>query len=482
MKNNNEEKEKVYCTRPFDHAQPMDNGEIMPCCPAWVDDYSLGNINKESYEEIWNGEKAQKLRGSILDGSFKYCNAKSCQHMTAKTFCVGTLEQLKERKVDGQILRDIEIGKTILDHGPHEVQFAHDRSCNLSCPSCRRSVIMVAGEKQKELLKIQDKLQADFLKDSTRLFVTGSGDAFASPIFRKFLSTLVEEQAPKLQHINILSNGLLLNKYWHTLSDFAKEKIEYISISIDAATPETYSVNRRGGDWNLLHENLEFIRALRLDGHIKGFQISFVTQENNFHELKDFILMGEKYNVDAVQLQIIEPNFIRDLGYGDYLKEWKEKAVHEKTHPRHEELMEIIMSDFFDPYIDRYNGKAPAAGKAPAGTAVAMGILGSLREGIDVSQYDQLLIEEKELNKEKEKIRKAEEKKKKAEEERKRIKDGLKLVEKGLLKDVWYKNEIHFISSENLRKENGTDVAELPTKETVTWNKNEEKWIKYHAH
>jgi radical SAM protein with 4Fe4S-binding SPASM domain len=455
MKNNNETKEKVYCTRPFDHAQTLDSGEVVPCCPAWVNHYSLGNINEQSFEEIWNGEKAQKIRESMIDGSFRYCNAKSCQHMAAKTYCVGTLEQLEERKVDGQILADIRESKTVLDHGPHEIQFSHDRSCNLSCPSCRRSVIMVAGKKQKELLKIQDKLQADFLKDSTRLFVTGSGDAFASPTFRKFFQTLTEEQAPKLQHINILSNGLLLKKYWHTVNDFAKAKIEYISISIDASTPETYSVNRRGGDWDLLHENLEFIRALRLDGRIKGFQISFVTQENNFHEMKDFTLMGEKYNVDAVQFQIIEPDFIRDLGYGDYLKEWKEKAVHEKTHPRHKELIEIITSDFFEPYIDRYNGKAPA------GTAVAMGVLGSLREGLDISQYDQLLIEQEELN---------------------RVESGLKLVEKGLLKDIWFEGEAYFIALDAVKKINGTDVAELPTGETVIWDEDKEKWAKYHAY
>ena len=49
---------KIYCTRAFDHVQLLDNGEMTPCCPPWVDHYSIGNINKQSYEEIWNGEKA----------------------------------------------------------------------------------------------------------------------------------------------------------------------------------------------------------------------------------------------------------------------------------------------------------------------------------------------------------------------------------------------------------------------------------------
>ena len=179
-----------------------------------------------------------------------------------------------------------------------------------------------------------------------------------------------------------------------------------------------------------------------------------VVQDNNFRELLDFILMCEKYKVDSVQLQIIEPDFIRDLGYGDYLKEWVQKAVHEKNHPNHNELLNILKDDFFNIYIDRSNGKAPA------GTAVIMGQLFDLRNGNDISQYDQLLVEEKEL---------------------KRIKDGLALAEKGLLKDVWFEGETYFVAPDAVKKINGTDVAELPTGETVVWNKDEEEWIKYYA-
>ena len=446
---------KIYCTRAFDHVQLLDNGEMTPCCPPWVDHYSIGNINEQSYEEIWNGEKAQKFRESILDGSFRYCNAKSCPHLESRTSYVGTLAQLKKREVSDSTLYDIQSQSVILDHGPREIQFCYDRSCNLSCPSCRREIIMVAGEKKQKLLDMQSKLQMNFLKDADRLVVTGSGDAFASPIFRKFLQTFTKEQAPKLRHINILTNGLLIKKYWATLSEYTKEKIQYISVSIDAATPETYAINRRGGDWNLLHENLKFVENLRATNKIKAFQVSMVVQDNNFRELLDFILMCEKYKVDSVQLQIIEPDFIRDLGYGDYLKEWVQKAVHEKNQPNHNELLNILKDDFFNIYIDRSNGKAPA------GTAVIMGQLFDLRNGNDISQYDQLLVEEKEL---------------------KRIKDGLALAEKGLLKDIWFEGEAYFIALDAVKKINGTDVAELPTGETVIWDEDKEKWAKYHAY
>jgi len=429
--------DKIYCTRPFDHIQMLDNGEMVPCCPPWVNHYSLGNINEQSYEEIWNGEKAQEFRESILDGSFRYCNIKSCPHLQEKSNPVGTLDQLKEKKVSGQILHDIVEHKTILDHGPHEIQFAYDRSCNLSCPSCRRGIIMVAGEEQKKLLDMQDKFQTTFLKNADRLFVCGSGDPFASPTFRKFLQTFTKEQAPKLRHINILTNGLLLKKYWDRLSEYTKEKIQYISVSIDAATPETYAINRRGGDWDLLHENLKFIRKLRKNNTIKGFNASMVVQDNNFRELFDFILMCETYKMDRVQLQIIEPDFIRDLGYGDYLEEWKQKAVHEKTHPNHSELLNIVKDDFFSMRVEK--------------ESVAMGPLYNLREGHDISQYDELLKEEAEI-------------KKKA--------DKFELVKKGVLKDIWFEKEMYFVEIESIKSIDDTDVVRLDNGKTVKWDKD----------
>ena len=69
---------RYYCTKPFEQIQLLENGNMIPCCPPWINHYTIGNINEGSYEEIWNGEKAQEFRKSILDGSFRYCNEKSC--------------------------------------------------------------------------------------------------------------------------------------------------------------------------------------------------------------------------------------------------------------------------------------------------------------------------------------------------------------------------------------------------------------------
>jgi len=336
----NDPGEQYYCKRAFDHLQLMDNGNMLPCCPSWVNNYSIGNINKQSYEEIWNGQLAQDFRQSILDGSFKYCNGKSCPHLYKKD---GPLSKKARSK---EVQNDILEGNTILKHGPQEIQFCYDRSCNLSCPSCRDGVWIASPEQRQTYISMQEQLQDNFLKDAKTLVITGSGDAFASFVFRKFLQTLQKEQAPKTECIVLLTNGLLITKYWDTLSSYAKEKIKVISVSIDAATESTYLINRRGGDWNLLHENLKFVEQLE---NVNLF-ISIVVQDNNFREIIDFIKMAETYNAAHVQLQIIEPDF--HYGKPNYIEDWLKKAVHEKVHKNHNELITVLKDPFFDDYLN----------------------------------------------------------------------------------------------------------------------------------
>jgi len=49
-------------------------GKVVPCCWNHV---NMGNVKKESFDEIFNGEKYNKLRKMVLNGNDKYC--KNCR-------------------------------------------------------------------------------------------------------------------------------------------------------------------------------------------------------------------------------------------------------------------------------------------------------------------------------------------------------------------------------------------------------------------
>jgi len=51
------------------------DGTIVPCCFDFFKTYPLGNVSEESLDDVWNGEKMQKLRASMLDNSYSSVNS-----------------------------------------------------------------------------------------------------------------------------------------------------------------------------------------------------------------------------------------------------------------------------------------------------------------------------------------------------------------------------------------------------------------------
>ena len=56
------------CPHPFYTLVVRANGEIVPCAVAWSRDLIIGDVNKETLSEIWNGEKMKSLREMHLAG------------------------------------------------------------------------------------------------------------------------------------------------------------------------------------------------------------------------------------------------------------------------------------------------------------------------------------------------------------------------------------------------------------------------------
>lgn len=58
-----------YCHYPFDTLTVWSDGSVGPCCAYQGKNLSVGNVLEESLEEIWNGEKMQRLRKQHLEGN-----------------------------------------------------------------------------------------------------------------------------------------------------------------------------------------------------------------------------------------------------------------------------------------------------------------------------------------------------------------------------------------------------------------------------
>jgi sulfatase maturation enzyme AslB (radical SAM superfamily) len=337
-----------FCPTPFEHFELLSDGTVSQCCPDWLP-HRAGKFNSGSGDDVWNSKQAQAIRVSILDGSFSSCDRTLCPKIQAGN--LPTIEQAKENPAYRAI---IDGKKTFIEGIPLFLNLCHDRSCNLSCPSCRcEKINYVRGEDYDRAKELQDKLVATYLSEPSEqaftLSITGSGDPFGSRVFREFLCDFDGAKFPNMK-INLQTNGVLFTaKQWQRLHKI-HDKIHLVLVSFDAATEPTYNITRRGGQWNLLLSNMEMIGQLRRDDRIKYLRVDFVVQDVNFLEMEAFVGLAKSFSADGVY-------FARAVQWGAWTEdEYRQKCVWERDHHDYAEFMEMISRPVFaDPIVDLGN-------------------------------------------------------------------------------------------------------------------------------
>ena len=337
-----------FCPEPFENFSLFEDGKVFQCCPAWLP-FSAGNFLVNNGADVWNSEQAQAIRASILDGSFSYCNRSVCPKIQA-----GTLPTIAQARNQPLYRAIIDEKKTVINGIPRFLNLCNDLSCNLSCPSCRVAKINhVTGEGYDRAQQLQDKVVAAYLSEPSEqaftLSITGSGDPFASRVFREFLHSFDGAKFPNVK-INLQTNGVLFNrKQWQGLHR-VQDKINTVIVSFDAATEATYNITRRGGQWSLLLSNTQMLGQLRRDGRIKYLSLDFVVQDVNFREMAAFVDLAKSFSADRAY-------FARALQWGAWTpEEYRQKCVWAPDHSDHAEFIGMISSSVFDdPLVDLGN-------------------------------------------------------------------------------------------------------------------------------
>ena len=270
-----------FCRIPFDTIQIDNDGDVQLCNCSLHMPYTIGNIFKNSLQEIWNNHEANQVRQSVADGYFTYCS-----------WACPTLHNLKPRPSDLPQVRNF----------PKIIALALDLSCNLKCASCREHVIIEKNsEKIQKQIDLFEEIHQWALANPTKsvtIIPMSSGEIFASHSGLKFLESLTDYPYQNLK-LHITSNGTLIAKNKNLL-DKISSLIASCAISIDAATPETYS-QVRGGDWNMLLQGLEYTQTLK-----HPVQFNFVVQKNNWHEIEAFADFANRYNASICYTNLLD--------------------------------------------------------------------------------------------------------------------------------------------------------------------------------
>jgi len=290
------------------HVDPISRDKLVSsvCCPTWLfppyNTFDKIVSEKESGKldimDFWNSDEMVTFRKSIVDGTYSFCNKETCP-----SYLSGALKPLPNRAREL-----INKGVYEMDYPPIHILANIDLSCNLSCPSCRKSPDMVSN--QKSYARMVSILSSGV----TSIYVNGTGELFKNRYLLDALNEISEQAYPNLKKIEIITNGTLLNNtMWSSLSEGFRRVIKSISVSVDAGTEQTYKKIRVGGNFDRLVSNLHFIGKLRKEKKIENFVISMVLQKNNTHELLDFCKLAKQVGVDGVCILKIENWYVQPI-------------------------------------------------------------------------------------------------------------------------------------------------------------------------
>ena len=305
----------MFCPLPFTTATIVASGDVYACLCPWPM-VVIGNVLRDNLMTIWKGEAATQFRNSILDGSFRHCSR--CPYLPGPRWFV------KSRNEGVDIIPE-RIGMLKLDY---------DQSCNLACGSCRKTHSVHWCDLDKAEAVHQAVLVSGALEHTDSLYISGAGDPIASRLYWDFLRRLPHLTTTNRPKVILHTNGQLLNEaHWADLGA-TQDDISEIRISIDAATPETYALNR-GSSWGRLISCLNFV-ARTAPSHNLKLILFFVAQANNFEEMPRFVKLANNFGAERIEFTTLQ-------NWGTYTPlEYQSRAVHLSGHPLHKRFMEVV--------------------------------------------------------------------------------------------------------------------------------------------
>ncbi len=322
-----------FCKRPFEEIEINVTGEVYTCCPNWNKFYSIGNIYKNSFDEIWNSEKAMTLRDKVKNNDYSLCDMQGCLYLKQQYF--DSLYHTNCTK--------------FMNEYPKTVKFVYDYECNIACKICRDHIKRLSDE---ELSLLNSKIETFFLpllKGAKVLIINAHGDPFGSRHSRLVIQKAAQKY-PDLK-FDFHTNGILCNESNFKSLNITPDKISKIRISIHAATKETYGRIVPNGEvlFPKITENLKYLAKIRERCSFPVY-IHFVVSSINYREIPQFVDIAHKYNASPRFWEFRQENCSYQMQENLY--------VVNKDHPLHSDLLKVLKDkrvkrnkDFFSPAI-----------------------------------------------------------------------------------------------------------------------------------
>jgi len=183
-------------------------------------------------------------------------------------------------------------------------------ACNLAC-------VMCPWKGLRERLADNGLMQASVwealrphLQEVVEIDFSGGGE----PLLQPNLAEWIAEAKQAGCKAGFLSNGTLLDE--PTALRMTQAGVDWIALSADGASPETFETIRKGADFRKFCRNVRGLTAMRM-GKIPRVMFNFVMMPSNFEELQDIVRLAADLGVDQVnfkQCDVVRDGKERNFG------------------------------------------------------------------------------------------------------------------------------------------------------------------------
>ena len=310
---------KFFCKNPFQYCDIDIEGNIYVCCNQWCSFYSIGNILEEDFYEIFTeGKKFQEFINQFKNQNFKYCNIDMC-------LCAEEVDDNNFTK----LFNEFSANKK------RQMRLNFDTTCNLQCIFCRPNFEISDVKEAKNIEKLVTRIKS-FLPELDanhwEISLNGLGEIFVS----RPLLDLIQYISQNYKNIKfqIITNGVLCSKDMLERLGIA-DRISSIEVSVHATKEKTYNKLIKGGNFEKVRKNLEYISSLKQQDKINSFYMNFVITSYNYKEMLDFAKWSIK--LGAV------PNFLPLLPLNESQRRTFEKLnIANQDNPKYNHFIKVI--------------------------------------------------------------------------------------------------------------------------------------------
>lgn len=215
---------------------------------------------------------------------------------------------------------------------PIHLEMENIYACNLHCPHCAREHIEDVAVQTMDI-----ELYKKVIEEGASIGTRSVGFAEWGEVFldKNIFEKIDFAREKGILDFRLHSNGILITD--EIAENIVKSGITWMSISLDACTPETYALTR-GGDYDKAVNALGKIVSakLRLNSVLPNLRVSFVKTSMNEHEVEIFERTFGQYFDVAIQdfrdpnrlmPKSLEPQIWASQDYDQCLKIFKNLSI-----------------------------------------------------------------------------------------------------------------------------------------------------------